>query len=267
VSLSDPAAGRRVRSGGRIGPADNGEFSLDLVGKSYATKALRPAADGALHYGWLPGEIGYLHIGRFANVDASARGTDEALAALAGAKALVLDVRHNGGGDDRAGQAIASRFVTSPRPYMTVAMRRAGPVPAVFLDPVEWRLAPAGPLQFTKPLVLLVNSRSISAAENFALALRAVPQAVLIGETTAGAMADIATQALPNGWLMTVPFNVFRDANGQSWEGIGITPDLWVKNERGEVAAGTDRALQLALDFLQSGAVQPRDRMAQRPSR
>jgi CubicO group peptidase (beta-lactamase class C family) len=269
VSLSDPEAGRRVRSGGRsigVGPFDNGEFSLDLVAKAYATRGLRAAADGALHHGWLAGDIGYLHIGRFRDPDASARATDEALTALAGAKGLVLDVRHNGGGDDRVGQAIASRFVTSPRPYMSVAMRRPGPVPASFLDPVEWRLAPAGPVQFTQPIVLLVNSRSISAAENFALALRAVPHAVVVGETTAGAMADIATQRLPNGWLVTVPLNLFRDVQGQSWEGIGITPDLWVKNERAEVASGTDRALQVALDFLRAGAVRPRDRSAQRPA-
>jgi CubicO group peptidase (beta-lactamase class C family) len=268
VTLTDPKADRRVRSGGRsigTGPFENGEFSLDVIAKAYAVSGLRSDADGALHYGWLPGEIGYLHIGRFRDPDASARATDKALAALGGAKGLVLDVRHNGGGDDRAGQVIASRFVTSSRPYMTVAMRRAGHVPVDFLDPVEWRLAPAGPVQFTGPIVLLVNSRSISAAENFALALRAVPHAVLVGETTAGAMADVVTQRLPNGWLVTVPLNVFRDVHGQSWEGIGITPDLWVRNDRAEVASGTDRALQVALDFLRAGALRPRDRSVQPP--
>jgi CubicO group peptidase (beta-lactamase class C family) len=266
VTVSDPKSERRVRSGGRsigVGPFDNGEFSLDLVAKTYATRGLRPAADGALHYGWLPGEIGYLHIGRFHDPDASAHATDEAIAALDGAKGLVVDVRHNGGGDDRVGQAIASRFVVTSRPYMAVAMRRPGAVPAAFLDPVEWRLSPAGPVQFTKPIVLLVNSRSISAAENFALAMRAVPQAIVVGETTAGAMADIVTRALPNGWLVTVPVNSFRDVDGVSWEGIGITPDLWVKNERAEVASGTDRALQTALDFLRAGVVSPRVRSRQ----
>jgi CubicO group peptidase (beta-lactamase class C family) len=263
VTVSDPQSGRRLRSGGRsigVGPFDNGEFSLDLVAKTYAERGLQPAADGALHYGWLAGEIGYLHIGRFRDPDASARATDEAIAALGGAKGFVLDVRHNGGGDDRVGQAIASRFVAASRPYMTVAMRRAGRVPAAFLAPVEWRLDPAGPVQFTRPVVLLVNSRSISAAENFALAMRVVPHATVIGETTAGVMADTATKVLPNGWRVTVPVNLFRDIHGVCWEGIGITPDLWVKNERTEVAAGTDRALQTALDFLRGGAVQPRER-------
>ena len=118
-------------------------------------------------------------------------------------------------------------------------------------------------MQFTKPIVLVVNSRSISAAENFALAIRAVPQATIVGETTAGAMADIVTRVLPNGWQTTVPINLFRDVNGVSWEGAGITPDLWVKNERSEVASGTDRALQVALDFLRAGVVLPRDRYHQ----
>lgn len=267
VTLSDPVSSRRVRSGGRsigVGPFDNGEFSLDLVARSYAKGGLKSAVEGALHFGWLPGDIGYLHIGSFRDPDASAEATDAALAALKGAQGFVLDVRHNGGGDDRVGQAIASRFVKASQPYMTVEMRRIGRLPPTFLDPVEWRLAPAGPVQHTGPVVLLVNSRSISAAENFAIAMRTVPHVTIIGETTAGVMADVTTKTLPNGWRVTVPINLFRDAQGVSWEGIGITPDLWVKNDAAAVASGTDRVLQVALDFLHAGAVRPRDH-AQQP--
>ena len=39
------------------------------------------------------------------------------------ARALVVDVRGNGGGDDRVGRAIASRFTDRNRLYMTVALR------------------------------------------------------------------------------------------------------------------------------------------------
>lgn len=41
ITLSDPTSDRRVRSGGRsigVGPFDNGEFSLDLVARSYAKR-------------------------------------------------------------------------------------------------------------------------------------------------------------------------------------------------------------------------------------
>lgn len=114
--------------------------------------------------------------------------------------------------------------------------------------------------------MLLVNSRSISAAENVALAVRAVPRAIVVGETTAGVMADAAPLPLPNGWEVGVPVNVFRDANGVSWEGVGVPPDLWVTNDRSDVEAGRDRVLEKALAFLRAGAVRPRGRSAQEPT-
>ncbi len=258
-----------ARSGGRsigIGPFDNGEFSLDLIGTSYATDSLVSALDGVFHYGWLSDSIGYIHIGRFRDPEASADVIDAALRDLEGVSGLVVDVRHNGGGNDRAGQAIASRLVVKPHLYMTVAMRKIGQVPPTFAAPVEWWLKPAGPKQYTGPVVLLVNSRSISAAENFALAMRAAPHALVMGETTAGVMADAATQPLPNGWEVGVPVNVFRDANGVSWEGAGVMPDLWVKNTQADVEAGQDRVLETAVDFLRAGAVQPHNRSAQEPT-
>ncbi len=269
VTLTDPETGQQARSDGHsigIGPFDNGEFSLDLIGDSYATGSLKSAMDSVFHYGWLSDSIGYIYIDRFRDPEASADAIDAALRDLEGATGLVVDVRHNGGGDDRAGQAIASRLVAEPRFYMTVAMRKIGQVPPTFAAPVEWWLRPAGPKQYTGPVVLLINSRSISAAENFALAMRAVPHALLIGETTAGVMADAATQSLPNGWKVGVPVNQFRDANGISWEGVGITPDLWVKNTRADVEAEQDYVLEAAVDFLQAGAVRPHDRSAQEPT-
>ena len=268
VTLRDPETGRLARSGGRsigAGPFDDGTFSLDVVAEAYAAGGLASVMGGTIRYGWLPDSVGYVHVSAFRDPEASGRTLDAALANLAGARGVVLDVRHNGGGDDRAGKAIASRFVAEPRLYMTVAMRKLGQTPAAFAEPVEWWLRPAGPRQYTGPVALLVNSRSISAAENVALAMRAVPHAVVMGETTAGVMADVAPLPLPNGWEVGVPVNVFRDANGVSWEGVGVAPDLWVANTRPDVEAGRDRVLETALDFLRVGAVRSRDRAAQEP--
>ena len=269
VTLRDPEAGRLARSGGRsigVGPFDDGTFSLDLVEEAYVEAGLASLMDGTIQYGWLADSLGYVRVSAFRDPEASGRAMDEVVGAFEGARGVILDVRHNGGGDDRAGKAIASRFVAEPRLYMTVAMRKLGQTPAAFAEPVEWWLRPAGPRQYTGPVALLVNSRSISAAENVALAMRAVPHAVLMGETTAGVMADAAPLPLPNGWEVGVPVNVFRDANGVSWEGVGVAPDLWVANDRVDVEAGRDRVLETALGFLSVGAVRPRDRTAQAPA-
>ena len=268
VTLTDPKTGRQARSGGRsigAGPFDNGAFSLDLIGTSYAEQGLQSAADGLFHWGWLPDSLGYVYAAAFRDPEASGQAMDEIVGAFEGARGVIVDVRHNGGGDDRAGKAIASRFVAEPRLYMTVAMRKLGQVPPAFAEPVEWWLRPTGANPYTGPVVLLVNSRSISAAENFALAMRAIPHAVVMGETTAGVMADAATLPLPNGWEVGVPVNQFRDAGGISWEGIGVTPDVWVVNDQADVDAERDRVLETAAAFLRADAVRPRDRSAQEP--
>ena len=98
--------------------------------------------------------------------------------------------------------------------------------------------------------MVLTNSRSISAAENFVLAMRAIPQALIVGETTAGVMADVDDVDIGDGWEFSVPTNLFRDAHGVSWEGIGLVPDLWVTNDKTDISSGTDRVLNLALSFL-----------------
>lgn len=38
--------------------------------------------------------------------------------------------------------------------------------------------------------------------------------------------------------------------DGNSYEGIGLAPDIYVKNQYEEVSAGIDRTLQMAIDRL-----------------
>ena len=208
-----------------------------------------------------------MHISWFRNSEASARAIDTVVNTLEDAEGIVINVRHNCGGEDRAGPTIASRFVDEPRPCMSVAMRKLGQLLPAFAKPVAWQLEPLGPKQYTGPIVLLVNSRSISVAENFAVAMRAAPHALIMGEMTAGVMAGTLTsQPFGSGWEVSVPVNQFRNANGISWEGVGITPYLRVKNDRADIEAGSDRVLETALDFLRVGAVQPWDRAEQKPT-
>ena len=253
VTLRDGAGERFFRSGGRglaTGPFDDGRFALATVDGAYVAGGLTALPSGHLRYGWLADSLGYLRVERFGDPEAAGAAVDSALAVLGAARGLVVDVRQNGGGDDRAARAIASRFVAGERPFMTVSARKLGLDPPQFTEPLEWRLRPTGGPAFARPVVVLVDSRTISAAENFALAMRAVPHATLLGETTAGAFADAPPLPLPNGWVAGVPVNVMRDPAGRSYEGLGIAPDLYLANDPAEVAAGRDRALETARAFL-----------------
>jgi tetratricopeptide (TPR) repeat protein len=132
-----------------------------------------------------------------------------------------------------------------------------GPAPDDFESPRYFYADPAGPRQFTGPIVLLTNRWAISAAENFALAMRVMPHATLIGDFTSGVFADVYGDRLPNGWTFGVSFKLFVDPTGFCWEGIGVPPDIRVINAPGDIEAGRDRVLELALDFLGRGQPSP----------
>lgn len=253
VSVRDERTGMFFRSGGRsigAGEFENGEFSLDLIASRYAATALASRAGGTVFFAELRGGAGYLRLDRFKHASATEQAMDEALAAtrsFANPHALIIDVRHNGGGSDAVGRVVANHFSDRRRHYMSVSNRRSGTHPARYSAPIEWHIEPQPGHRFEGRVIVLTDSRTISAAENFVLAMRTIPGVIIVGDVTAGAMADTVAWPIADDWTFTVPINIVRDAQGVCWEGVGLAPDLWMKNTPSELAAGTDRVLDLAI--------------------
>lgn len=252
VSLRSRSPSRRF-SAGILQDLKEEDFSLDVVREEYLKGQAVSLHEGVFHYGWLADGIGYFHFDGFEDAQASGAAVDAILKEFRNAKALIVDVRDNGGGDDRVGKAIASRFADQKRLYMTVELRN-GPKHDDFAAPVEWFVEPEGPAQFTRPVVLLTHRFSVSAAENFALAMRTLPHVIQVGDVTSGAFADTAGHTLPNGWRFNASFNLFRDRDGVCWEGLGIAPDYRILNTAADVAAKRDRVLEFAMALIASGA-------------
>jgi len=215
----------------------------------------REVRDSGFLYGLVGDGIGYLHFGGFEDVDKSAEAVDEILEVFGDARAMIVDVRHNSGGDDRVGKAIADRFADMKRLYM-VTRDRNGPDHDNFAEPKYWHIEPAE-RTFTGPVVLLTSRLSLSAAENFALAMKVLPHVTIVGDTTSGCFADNEWHDLPNGWRFSLSKNLFVDADGRCWEGEGVHPDIKVEGNGadGEV----DPIVDFALDFLRSDASPPKD--------
>jgi tetratricopeptide (TPR) repeat protein len=128
------------------------------------------------------------------------------------------------------------------------------------LWPAEYRcIELGGPLQFTRPTVLLANRASASAADILVLAMRVLPHVTVAGDTSEGALSAQFPEPLPNGWTLWVAFKLLRDHNGICWDGAGIPPDLRVCNTAADLAAGRDRVLEFAMQFLEKGAPAPQD--------
>jgi carboxyl-terminal processing protease len=235
------------------------DFSLDLVTSTYLKGATSTALGGSFTYGWLTPGIGYLHIADFKDGDEeTATAIDEVLEVFATADAMILDVRSNPGGRGRVAELVAGRFADRKRHYMRSQVRYGeghhdfGPV-------CYWNVEPLGPVQFTQPTVLLTHRFTESAADEFTLAMRVLPHVTVVGDLTAGAFSSQFPERLPNGWILWLAYCVIRDLNGVCWDGIGVPPDLRIKNTKADIDAGRDRVLDFAIRLLQDGSLQPQD--------
>jgi carboxyl-terminal processing protease len=235
------------------------EFSLDLVTSTYLEGMASTALGGSFTYGWLTPEIGYLHIADFKDGDdETAAAIDEVLEMFATADAMVIDVRNNPGGRGRVAELVAGRFADCRRHYMRSQVRYGeghhdfGPVCYSNVEPL-------GSVQFTRSTILLTHRFTESAADEFTLAMRVLPHVTVVGDLTAGAFSSQFPERLPNGWILWLAYRVIRDHNGVCWDGIGVTPDLRIKNTRADIDTGSDRVLDFAIRLLQSGNLQPQD--------
>ncbi len=215
----------------------------------YILRDHKESSNGIFSYGWLGEDIGYFHFSGFRDIGSSTHTIDHLIDLFKAAKAVIIDVRRNGGGDDRVGKLIADRFADEKRLYMTT-QKRNGPNHGDFDEKKYWYLEPDGPLQFTKKVILLTDRTSISAAENFTLAMRNLPHVTVIGDLTSGCFADVYTGQLPNGWQFGCSYNLFLDHQGFCWEGLGIPPDLFAPNALDKVESDQDPAIDLALSLL-----------------
>jgi hypothetical protein len=227
------------------------------VPESRFAKGLQERADGIFAFGWADEGVGYFHFRGFGNSEASRAAIDEIVRTFADARAVIIDVRHNGGGDDRVGKLIADRFADRKRLYMTTRVRK-GAGYSDFEAAKEWYVEPDGPLQFTKTVLLLTDRTSISAAENFALAMKVLPHVIQVGDITSGCFADRAGETLPNGWSFSYSINLFLDHTGFCWEGIGVPPEIRQINTAEDRRLGKDRLFDLALELIKAGPLEPK---------
>ncbi len=150
---------------------------------------------------------------------------DLALARMRDAPGLIIDVRANGGGSDATALAIVSRF--TPRPLVASYVQlRNGPAVTDLDPPVARVVAPRGPWQFTRPVVIIAGRAGFSATESFVAAMRTLPNVTVIGDTTGGASGNPATFSLANGWQFTVPRWLEFTPDRQPIEGRGVAPQV-----------------------------------------
>src|SRR5215210_175211 len=169
---------------------------------------------------------------------------------LKGARALVIDLRDNGGGETQSMADLASTLLPAGLSLGRFTDRTG----AVWLEPYTRAalLSTADSFErFGRPVVLLTGARTASAAEVFAASLRETNRASVIGEATCGCVLGIRRRhRLPDGGVLDVSEMDYHTAAGTRLEGAGLRPDLTVEPTREDLRHRRDRALERALEIL-----------------
>jgi C-terminal processing protease CtpA/Prc len=205
------------------------------------------SSGGHIRGGRVAPEVGYLRINSFIGEGWSGE-MDDALSRLGRVDALIIDVRDNSGGSKQTATEIAGRFADRERTFGYVRLRN-GPRHDDFSDDIVETVKPAGSRRFFGPVIVLTNRGSMSAAEDFTLAMHTLSRATIVGDTTAGASGGPLVRELANGWTYQMSQWIAYTADHRIFEGIGLAPDLVVK-------AGADwsidRPLETAIEIASS---------------
>ncbi|MFN2521081.1 MAG: S41 family peptidase [Candidatus Limnocylindria bacterium] len=171
------------------------------------------------------GTIGYIQVGALNGDVADLVAADVTRAVAAGAKAYILDLRNDPGGDLSSAVNIGSVFMKNAT--LVFQTGRDGQRQPLRTNDRYFS-------GFDKPLVVLVNKNSASGAEIIAAGVRANGVGTVLGQRTAGCVGIGQPREMPDGGILLVTLARMQDAKtGEELNGPGrgVVPDVTVDGD------------------------------------
>lgn len=206
----------------------------------------------------LPGNIAYIAIDHF-DSEESVRAFKKFLPQILKSRALIIDVRMNGGGSSDYGLEMLSYLTDKPIRTMDSFVRAETPMGRFYFGNfVKW--APVGrgdgtyhakrPAIFRGSVYVLVDAPTFSAAEDFAATFKMMKRGAMVGMPTGGSTGQPLSFALPGGGEARVCAKRDVYADGTTFVGRGIVPDHVVPTSIADIRAGRDAALDYTLAMI-----------------
>ena len=202
-----------------------------------------------LDYRILDDNIGYIRYESFSSPIGEGN-LDDVLMHMMLCQGIIIDIRNNGGGDLTNADKLAARFCQE-KTLVGYVQHKTGPGHGEFSAMEPHYLEPSGNLRWHKSVVVLTNRHVYSAANEFVMYMKALPQAKIVGDHTGGGAGMPFSSSLPNGWSVRFSAVPTYDAQRQSIE-FGIDPDYRVDITDADFARGRDTIIEFARQLLAS---------------
>jgi hypothetical protein len=188
----------------------------------------------------LPDDVGYLTIRGFFPPDGETKEmTVAALRFISNSRALIIDLRNNGGGDPDAVSYLCSFFFKNRTNLNDLYVRKGNSTTSYWTTPDSSLTA-----LNTIPLYILISKNTFSAGEELAYDLQTQKRAIIIGETSWGGAHPVQPYAAGNGFVANIPFaRAINPVTKTDWETVGVKPDIEVT---------PDKALDAALNKIKA---------------
>jgi carboxyl-terminal processing protease len=212
-------------------------------------------------------DVAYVQLNTFGDT-VTAHAFEQALPELRRARGLIIDVRRNGGGNSGVGYRIASwltndtletsRWRTREHRAAQKAWGSMGAIQhRAYAEMDAWfdggshgRVAPAAGERLIVPTIVLQDHDTFSAAEDFLVALDALPHVTTLGRPTGGSTGQPLVLELPGGGGARIVTKRDTYPDGRDFVGIGILPDVRSVPTLAALRSGEDAQLSEALHRL-----------------
>lgn len=232
--------------GTELGGEPETKVNLELIGEGsdlLKLELLRKAQPGGRQLEFeskkLDGSIGYIKFNSFFGELLPKFQT--ALSQLHDTKALIIDLRGNGGGAGDLARSLAGLLNDMPGSLGNVKFR---------YETQQFSYEGSGEKAYKGKVLILTNEGTASSSEVFASGLQAKKRASVVGSVSAGAALPSLVELLPTGGALQYVVSNFETLDGKLLEGNGVKPDHVVRPSRQGLLAGRDEVLERAVSFI-----------------
>lgn len=184
----------------------------------------------------------YLNIGNTEMAAIKAR-----LPEFESAKAIICDLR----GYPRNNNEFINYLLTSKdnNKWMFVPQLTRPDYEGVKYEGLGWSMKPAKP-HLSAKIIFLTAGGAVSYAESYMGFIKQYKLATIVGQPTADANGNVTSIALPGGYSIRFTGMNVKQQDGSQLQGIGIQPDVLVKETIKGVAEGRDEFMEKALELI-----------------